>query len=374
VYVDAWNNTERQDNIGAEDAMEKALKSRHPDGFKQYWPEFARNLWNRPPFDFFQQRNQFAQPAFGHPLRKYGANEKPYDHTEMVALNGQRSQQWELPLGLPPLSIRYFHFKFTNDDVRSVGFMNYYEPVFPNPYVKVQALIKIAGRPWEKEEDWSADREHGFCRDAADERVEELVFVFSHGYPPGQSVAFEPPVLPRFTVSNVGCHQWRGTVSVTHLYNDDPITETQQATLSFERRILGKYQSPTNSYDLKAGQVHVERWGTKSDCTLQRNILDQALGPDNGDLTVNGLNYWGAVNPTVAGTAFPSGYRELVYHCEEGSYTNQETSRPTMQFDLFNPPRVSTDGRRISGTQTIALPESGWSSTYTFNLEAVAEP
>ncbi len=63
----------------------------------------------------------------------------------------------------------------------------------------------------------------GFCRDAKSQRLEELVLIFANGqYDENKpTYTFTPTGLPPTVVySDIGCRQWKGTITATSLDPD----------------------------------------------------------------------------------------------------------------------------------------------------------
>ena len=113
---------------------------------------------------------------------------------------------------LPRLSIHADYLTFTDDAVRSVMFTN---PLAlgTNPDLKKSRQSSNRAVKWKAPEDWTKVGGKRFCRDKKDERIEELVVIFSNadGRRPAEPMVFGVP--PRLAVSNVGCWHWEGTSS-----------------------------------------------------------------------------------------------------------------------------------------------------------------
>lgn len=95
-----------------EPALE-AVNDAIPGGFKDIWPEFVRAAWNRTPDERFQDWDNLdwgARPPGG----------VPFD----AALGARPDARVELQVDLPRLSATYKHFKFTDDNARTVVFWN----------------------------------------------------------------------------------------------------------------------------------------------------------------------------------------------------------------------------------------------------------
>jgi hypothetical protein len=101
------------------------------------------------------------------------------------------------------MSIQYFHYTFADETARAITFFNgvtsnlserpdnfhatdkYYQgdylPLDQYTGIEVRAAYKIAGDPQWKTADWTLDQRTAFCRDKADERLEELVIILVNG-------------------------------------------------------------------------------------------------------------------------------------------------------------------------------------------------
>ena len=99
-----WDNTTSN---GGLDAVDKAIQG----GFSEVWPRFIAYNWNRTPYDYYKQWD-------GMP---YSANEE----TVEVSLGGAALKEFTAgPPRLVALSASYYHFNFTDDNVRSVASCN----------------------------------------------------------------------------------------------------------------------------------------------------------------------------------------------------------------------------------------------------------
>ncbi len=210
----AWEACAGMDAVGAVDL---ALAG----GWEDAWPELSLHNWNTNPVDDYRKWD--------------GLSESPVkvDLPTVVGLGGAADKEFTIPFDLPKLSTTYEHFKFSDPEARSVRFWNgatfdlkesagpFFTPVWdPKPAtaaakegIRVQALVKIKGA-WQAPVDWTNDPSISFCRDVANERIEELVLIISNSQfldagkrakPPGQD--------PRLYVSNMGCYKWTGTTS-----------------------------------------------------------------------------------------------------------------------------------------------------------------
>ena len=253
-----WVNSESFSSL---DAVDIAI----PGGFAAVWPEFVRYNWNKPPQDDYRRWDNLLYSPFFAPIT--------------VALGRN-----PLPVELKHLSAWYYDLTFSDDNIRSVIFYNGLAfnltegpaPGFPGSQkyvgqalsaeemagVGIHALIKVAGQDW-MWEDWSYSFSEGFCRDAKAERLEELVIIFSNREFDQNSPNYvlKPRGLaPMLLTSDIGCWQWKGTVTRTQMYLEG-VTETYTTAITFERTEAG-IPSEDQIYQVKEGSLQWSIAGT----------------------------------------------------------------------------------------------------------------
>ena len=163
-----------------------------------------------------------------------------------VDLAGGVGRTFEMTLPVEPLSETYHRFVFDDDEARSVYFRNgltyhllesrledtlyghLYWPELGASVVHaveflseaarkdrhVWIIEKIAGE-WRTPRDVSNEMRVTYCRDTADERLEELVVILSNCSADGTRVELEPGGLPPLIrATNVGCHRWTGSLDM----------------------------------------------------------------------------------------------------------------------------------------------------------------
>ena len=98
---------------------------------------------------------------------------------------------------------------------------------------RVQALIKIEGQDW-KREDWTDRPFVTFCRDAADERLRDLVIIISNSEFKDRDRRLKPEGQPPLLwTSNMGCWRWKGTAKYT--ISNPVVTSTINSTATWTR-------------------------------------------------------------------------------------------------------------------------------------------
>jgi len=128
--------------------------------------------------------------------------------------------------------------------VRSIVFSN--KPAWlMQPRLHVDALMKINGE-WKPEEDWTAENFKSFCRDSKEERLEELVVIYSNSDPvrPRETTVVrldgipglpgDVDFIPKVDASNAGCWRWEVTskITTTDTYGLKIVTSV---TVTFDR-------------------------------------------------------------------------------------------------------------------------------------------
>jgi hypothetical protein len=114
--------------------------------------------------------------------------------------------------------------RFTDDTVADVYFAHFSDVMHgEKPRLKVQALQKINGS-WKPVEDWSSKTDIAYCRDKRDERIQELVLIYSNSDAGDEPFQHDGPhvaqlygndLKPVLRMSNVACMPWHGTTKFT---------------------------------------------------------------------------------------------------------------------------------------------------------------
>jgi hypothetical protein len=218
-----WDATEGVDSVGAVAAGMDA-----GGGAKEVWPRFALATWNDAMAGVQDDLATWdsADPRLDWGLKKVfdlkdaGANVG--DPSTTVKLDGLPGKTFKL-MGAAPqvtggvaierLSIHADYLKFTDEAVRSVVYVNIAAVAPQDPNFKIQAMVKKGGS-WGNPEDWTKVQMKGFCRDVTDERIEELVIIYSNSDTRRPSEPIKLMPSPLLSVSNVGCWRWQGTASI----------------------------------------------------------------------------------------------------------------------------------------------------------------
>jgi hypothetical protein len=234
-------------------------------GFDKEWSEFARYNWNREPYDDYQKWDRLTADS-----------ERASADDAVVLLGGGMDRTYEMessveglqgPMTLQSLSAQYFHYTFNDPTVRSVAFLNGaifklgikewpVVPDFGKVYLlengsksrhglKIQALAKINGT-WETTpRDWTQTPLVSFCRDFPDEKIDELVLIYSNSNYHVRTPIEAEGLTPLLAVSNIGCTGWK-TVSATFEQSDGvPLKLSWSATLKREPGSLQTGPMPT---------------------------------------------------------------------------------------------------------------------------------
>jgi hypothetical protein len=184
------------------EAIESVLQSSGFGGFRSQWPKFALDNWNR----------EAPNAPYHHYYEWDRLNHKASQHDFEVRLNGAGWESLSLGYDLPLLSADYQRWDFTQDpNVRGVLFENTDPGDDPNK--SIQAIVKIKNQPWRAAEDWSNSKEKFFCRDNADEDIEEIILVIAHrGFHQSDSRIKDDGKLSLY-FSALPCSDWTGSTT-----------------------------------------------------------------------------------------------------------------------------------------------------------------
>ncbi len=154
-------------------------------GFSGIWASFAASLWN----DTVNGVSTFWNTEDGYEYslddvynRAAGDMSAPEGlRTVLLTLAGKSTNAYPMladsAKSIPPRSVAYQAFKLDDTGIKSVSIANAFAGKSSD--VATQAYVKIAGT-WSSLQDWSASTSKSFCLDKAEERLEELVLVFSN--------------------------------------------------------------------------------------------------------------------------------------------------------------------------------------------------
>jgi hypothetical protein len=189
----------------------EAVNSSIPGGLKKQWPLYNVTQWNQIDdlMDFRDWDNYSKHPLYNNDFDEI----KPIE----VKPDAKGNFYVEKEFKIKALANNYFHFKFTDSNIRSVTFeaIPMYEPTRK---LRLNVLVKKFAKAWELE-DWGKKTESTeVCREIHDEKIEEIIFVFSNiDYPKGgQDWRFgsDTPTLEyAFNVqaTNIACKKHLGT-------------------------------------------------------------------------------------------------------------------------------------------------------------------
>ncbi len=274
------------------------------------------------------------------------------------------------------------------------------QPGFPNPAdlvlkgdilppaqregISVQALYKIAGQDEWYAEDWTTDSNVGFCRDAKDQRVEELVLIFANAqYDKDKpSYTFTAPGLgSELVYSDVGCWQWKGTITATR---PDDVSydnyEIRVTDIVLERAT--DWVSETTIFDVKSGQgtisfswndEEIQQWGY----TDGAQAFSLAPGNTFGYLITHNLTVAGPSMRAYEGSLSASAEYAHHWFVDDDPdigvpYDHPQTSEIGLYFTIPNwfesELRLFAAGATMQGTYTAS------DTRYDYHLTAQREP
>jgi hypothetical protein len=287
---------------------------------------------------------------------------------------------------IPYMSIDVIDLKFTDDTVRSLVVEN--KPVALAgfyPTLRVQALKKIGGI-WKGPEDWTHQPYKTFCRDKSDERLEELVLIYSNSSPdPKKNIDLLPkgpdaPDNQKFEtlldISNAGCWQWTGTTRVTSTtVGVTHITELITAQVTLER---DRSQVPADAdvvgrdrYTPTVGTVTYSESGTvPGDCTINVPSSTATIGTGDGYLD---LVFDQPKQPNDRQALAHGGTSvgiTTTLTCPTGTTVTPGTTVANWLTAPGGPLTLSSDGQQLTGDVTLTNPDG---STQRFQWDLAAQ-
>lgn len=230
VMTRIWELTETKSSVAA---VNLALGGK----FGELFAEFALRGLNRENYDDFRAWDGFL------PGIPFGAESVPY--TE-VDLEGSSRHTWRLPGAstgrfLEPRSYKTDQYAFTDPDVRRVVLRDFGYRGDPASGVRIKAWYKLADGS-RVTEDWTDLNRMEFCRDRADEDIQQLVLFYVHGQP-REYLSLGPEEFPRRSATLKAfdrCEpaelpeRWTGSASGTNTYGS--ITETWSASVVLKKQ------------------------------------------------------------------------------------------------------------------------------------------
>jgi hypothetical protein len=311
-----------------------------------------------------------------------GAKGKPTPKTK-VELKGKPLRKDKLERGFASLRIlsrEYYHFDFSDPKVRLVALTDPGQKHFRgSPGAGVQAFVRI-GSKWTVE-DWSDGRDVSFCRDKADQDVNELVIVLSNSSYANRIEGSQRPVLEssNFCEASFKASAFRRVNSATGARGDSTIDAKfvagpQQIT-TVTRDPLAQLADPTLigcdpsfpcTFNLKAKLTndtagHVN--GPGPGCNPQYTYPAQRFGPFEPDVIFATLDL-AAAAPGATFETQPGNF-------EIGDVTNDTCgahsfARVTTRFTKLIPLETLVSGKPI----TISFTGSGTQPTEPFSTES----
>jgi hypothetical protein len=378
---DAWINNNSVDSI---DVALKASGTRLRDA----WPEFALAMWNDNQnqvqdelsrwdgYDFGVKREFDRDPQYDRPLKSVKA-ELQGGRADLELLSNLKSGG---AFVLPPRSMAFERIVFDDNNVSAVLISNPFLE-FENPDVRLQALVKISGQ-WKPAANWSFEATKFFCRDQANERLQELVLIVSNSAAgsnaPPATIAADKPLL--VSTSNVGCWKWRGSASYTALGgNETGSTETEVRgdDIEFSRRDDGlAFMTPFAVTAGRAAATGITRVSLSQCTTTATALVTEVTSPADGQLGFNlDLKSHEIVDPDrklleAAGSTVIN--TTLQFVCPGVNETRMElTSWGWLGLLTAQPLAVSSDGRTITGDLSITT--NGVTDRQIFTFTALRE-
>ena len=291
-----WEATEDGDSL---EALDQGVGN-----LDDAWFQSVAYNWNRDPVDDYNNLDGLQTQA----TAKTGAS------PQNISLGGASDNEIEIDVELPYLSAWYAHYAISDSSVRTFAFYNgwTYElkehtfPEYGDAYVaedlsddekkglRVQAIVKIDGN-WQSPEDLTDAPYKTWCRDKNDEKIQELVLIFSNSDIERRDDNVSPKGLtPRIRISNIGCGNWEGSVNFNS--NIDGVVETVTIdNLVWERVQDIAMPSDNNGsglvgsfYNLTGGTLAWTIGGADSSCTYdgRQSGVNVATGPMDNVLQI----------------------------------------------------------------------------------------
>ena len=279
IVKDAWDNTTAMTSLSA---VDNAI----PGGFDDVWADFSAKNLDEPPEDKYQiWDNLNMKPSgtsltvgyvttgtfddlasIGHLATGYNWYTFKDDSRLVTFFNGLNYELTDEPikaqLGVVTIDDGTTQYKFTKDSSEE------------NQKVKIQALFRIAGEADWHLEDWSDKPYVSFCRDAASERLTDLIIVTSNSSQ-DQDAASHGTYNSRLVVSNIGCYRYGGDASMKFkgqgevgFFTDDQIIPN----VAFERTDAHpNIPYPILRFKIKEGTLNRAYYVQSEDCSGKGN-------------------------------------------------------------------------------------------------------
>jgi hypothetical protein len=272
------------------------------------------------------------------------------------------------------LSVHYDYLKFTDDAVSYLRFENMFGPSF-----KIQALKKIGGS-WRAVEDWSLVGFKELCRDKRDDRLEELVLIYSNGIAERNAPPIPISMPATLHVSNVGCLRWSGTSSVTATSPD--YIEEASANVIYERQDHGAAYSSDPSIDFRpvSGTAFYQlRPAPGAQCRISTPRVSGAITSTDSLLLFPVPNSstpspGRLVDGNFEATVTDLGMTTRTMECGGQSLSSQWPARSAwLMFPDLGQAPVGADGKTLSGSKTESFTEAGMTVSFTTQWNFRAE-
>ncbi len=307
-----WDNMTTMDDLAAVDAV---LDS----GFEKTWPKFLIQNWNRPSVPSgYRGWDRLATGA-----RPFGMKSVKEPWTPMSAKAGPAIENITFGFGLPYLAGQYRHFVF-DGSVKSVLFRNTVAEE-GMPHTTVWAIEKIGGT-WKAPVDWTKEFQKAWCRDEADQDLEELVVIFGNSDWKDKK-SLNPAKESSVKVYPTGCTSWVGTVTATYTQDEPTFGAMRQTATTSVRFEVDPDQLPTGGppeyWILTEGSMAWTVSATGGACT--GNFAGGiALKLDSTGNHPADLRIWDAGNPVT-----PPSRPVLRYNVVVGPVPDQSTPQLT---------------------------------------------
>ena len=358
-------------------------------GLEAVWPKFALAMWNDTVNHVADEWNGWERNA-QMSLRK--AYIEAENRTFSAELNGATQRdvgvQYGNPLrgALPPMTNEYAVIKFADPNITSIIFEprgNVLRSLYPR--FRMQAIQKINGQ-WRQPEDWSTKARVTWCRDKRDERIEELVIIYSNSHAgenfltdaaPAEISLFDTDAkLAKLSISSASCMPWHGTTRVTQT-NDFGGIATYTATVRykpFDDPAVDDEDEAANPQkffvvDFGVASVETDWVNAPGGCHQRIPLRSGQIAENDSRLIID----------TITGIASGGGTTTIdgathILECPGGDPISVTGPAPSQWLELpMEGATLSPDGRTISGTKTTVNQIAGFTQVSEWTLTAERE-
>jgi hypothetical protein len=252
----------------------QAIDAVVPGGLKKKWPAFVLYDWNR---------EATGNPSVALPSGACSQNGSPYAYYGKwdclqskarensglpsaapieVKMKGAVAKAYPLAHDIKHLAAAYFDFDLSKDHtIRRIRLVQPYSSD-ASGNLKVQVIVKLHDKGWQKAVDWTGFQHKTLCRDRQDEDFDRVVIVLSNSRLDDTGTPMKDDgTHTKLQVSALGCSNWKGTVNGSYVSGSsfDDVKSTMNTTDATFDFVPGKESwqdtSDTQTYKVTGGSV-----------------------------------------------------------------------------------------------------------------------